>query len=629
MTLRDPGAAASGPHVARVLEVGLADALRQLGVLLQALRQSRFFRPCGLLALGIVAVIGLNMVGQVRLNAWQGDFFNALEQRRLDDLLFQVVVFGLIIACLLTLVVGETWLREILEVRMREWLTRDLLDQWVVGTRPYLLGFAGEIAVNPDQRMQADALQLTELTISLSIGLLRSSLLLVSFLGVLWALSGETAFVLRGEDIRIPGYLVWCALLYALSGSWLTWRVGRPLIGINAERYAREADLRFALVRISENAEAIALHGGAADERRALDRPVDAVVAVTRRLASALARLTWITSGYGWLGLLVPVLVAAPGYFQGSLTFGGLMMAVGAFNHVQAALRWFVENFPAIANWRATLLRVATFRETLPALDLPADRAGHIEYLERDEDTIVFDDLRVALSEDEVIMDQPRVEAGPGDRLLIMGRRGVGKSVMFKALAGIWPWGGGAIHVPPRDTLMFIPQRPYLPLASLRAALTYPSTAGTVPEDAIHGVLERVGLAHLVPRLDDDRRWDQELALEEQQRLTLARVLLRRPRAVFMDEALSTLDADRREFMLAIFEHELANTIVVSLGTGPLEGTFYNRSLRLRRRPRAPELEPAPPPLGWPDRWPGTALAARAATPTRPDPALDVRTGHR
>ena len=227
MTLRDPGAAASGPHVARVLEVGLADALRQLGVLLQALRQSRFFRPCGLLALGIVAVIGLNMVGQVRLNAWQGDFFNALEQRRLDDLLFQVVVFGLIIACLLTLVVGETWLREILEVRMREWLTRDLLDQWVVGKRPYLLGFAGEIAVNPDQRMQADALQLTELTIALSIGLLRSSLLLVSFLGVLWALSGETVFVFLGQDIRVPGYLVWCALLYALSGSWLTWRVGR------------------------------------------------------------------------------------------------------------------------------------------------------------------------------------------------------------------------------------------------------------------------------------------------------------------------------------------------------------------------------------------------------------------
>lgn len=603
----------------------MLDAFRQLGILLRALRHSRFFRPCALLAFGIVLVISLNMVGQVRLNAWHGDFFNALEQRWLDELLDQAVVFVVIIAFLLTLVVGETWLREMLEVRMREWLTRDLLDQWVTGRRPYLLAFAGEMAANPDQRMQADAQHLTELTIALSIGLFRSTMMLLSFLGVLWTLSAETVFVIGGEEVHVPGYLVWCALAYALSGSWLTWRVGRPLIGIHAERYAREAEFRFALVRISENAEAIALYGGERDERRALDRPVDAVVAITRRLANALARLTWITSGYGWLGLIVPILVASPGYFQGSLTFGGLMMAVGAFNHVQAALRWFVDNFPGIANWRATLLRVATFRETLPRLDALAERDGHIDYVEHADDSVVFDQLCVALGDGAVVLDEPRVELRPGDRLLIIGRRGVGKSALFKAMAGLWPWGGGVIRVPRRDRLMFIPQKPYLPLADLRAAVCYPSTTEEVPDETIRPVLERVGLGHLVSELDRERRWDQELTLEEQQRLVLARLLLHRPRAVFLDEALSTLDVDRREFMLSIFGHELAETIVVSIGSAPLEGSFYNRCVLLRRR--AETAGPQPPAASRSDRWPEAALAAHAATPVKPDPRDHVRTG--
>ena len=624
MSASDSGTG-SDPKGPRRPDVGIAGALRQLGVLLRTLRRSPFFRPCALLALGIMLVICFNMVGQVRLNAWQGDFFDALEQRQLDELLRQVLIFLLIIAVLLAFVVAETWLREILEVRAREWLTRDLLDQWVVGKRPYLLAFAGDIGVNPDQRMQADAQHLTELTIGLGIGLFRSSLLLLSFLGVLWVLSEEVVF---GEDLHIPGYLVWCALAYALSGSWLTWRVGRPLVGINAERYAREAELRFALVRISENAEAIALYDGEGDERRALNGPVERVVAITRRLANALARLTWITSGYGWLALIVPVLAAAPGYFQGSLSFGGLMMAVDAFRHVQSALRWFVDNFPAIADWRATLLRVASFREALPALDdLPAT-SGRIDYAEHEGEGIVFTDLRVALPDGQVALEPSRVELQPGDRLLIMGRRGVGKSAMFRAMAGIWPWGEGAIQMPPRATLMFIPQRPYLPLASLRAAVSYPKPAGEIAADAVQAALERVGLGHLLPQLDQDQRWDRELTLEEQQRLTLARLLLHRPKAVFMDEALGALDVEHRELMLSIFNQELAGTTVVSIGSGPLEDHFYKRCVRLRRLAGVPGLRPAAALLA--AREPDLGLGAAPVTaPIKPDPVDEVRSGRR
>lgn len=624
--MRPDADASFAPHSARTRDAGIAGALRQLSVLLRALRQSRYFRPCTLLAVGIVAVICINMVGQVRLNAWQGDFFDALEQRQLQELLNQVLVFIVIIAVLLALVVSETWLREILEVRAREWLTRDLLDQWVCGKRPYLLAFAGEISDNPDQRMQADALHLTELTIALGIGLLRSSLQLMSFLGVLWVLSANVVF---GEDLHIPGYLVWCALAYAVTGSWLTWRVGRPLIGINAERYAREAELRFALVRISENAEAIALYGGERDERHALERPVEAVVGITRRLANALARLTWITSGYGWLGLIVPVLVAAPGYFQGSLSFGGLMMAVGAFNHVQAALRWFVDNFPGIADWRATLLRVASFREALPDLDKLAETSGHIDYAEHERGSVLLDGLRVTLLDGKVELDQPRVELQAGERVLILGQRGVGKSAMFRALAGIWPWGEGAIRMPSRTGVTFLPHRPYLPISSLREALTYPNHSERIADDAVEAALVRVGLVHLTPKLDQDKRWDRELTLEEQQRLTLARLLLRRPRVVFMDEALGALDVEHRDLMRSIFEDELAGATVVSIGSGPMEDHFYDRRIHLRRCPNAPGLRAGEGPADIrPQVSTEAELAARAAR-TRPDPVDELRSGQR
>jgi putative ATP-binding cassette transporter len=564
---------------------GLAAALRQLRVLLAALRRSRFFKPCGLLALGIVVVVALNMVGQVRLNAWQGDFFNALAERQVDVLLEQSLVFIAIIAVLLTLVVGETWFRELLEVRLREWLTRDLLDQWVAGRRPFMLTFAGDMAANPDQRMQADALKLTELSIALGIGLLRSVLQLASFLGVLWALSAETTFVIGGNEVRIPGYLVWCALAYAISGSWLTWRVGRPLVGINAERYAREAELRFSLVRINENAEVIALYGGTPDERRGLDRPVDAVVEVTRRLANALARLTWITSGYGWLGLIVPVLAAAPGYFQGSLSFGGLMMAVGAFNQVQAALRWFVEYFPLIADWRATLLRVASFRELLPTLDTPAAERSRIDYAVDGDDRIVLDGLRIAVNGGEIVLDEPRLELRPGERLLLVGRRGIGKSTFFNALAGLWPYGAGRILMPAPDRVMFVPERPYLPLGTLRAAVAYPADQTRIDEATMVAGLERVGLGHLTGALDEERRWDQELGFEDQQRLIVARLLLHRPRVVVMDEALSALDADRRDLFLSIFRNELSGASVVGFGDELSADGFYDRHVTMRRRP--------------------------------------------
>ena len=537
------GGGATGAAVA----TRACDSVRtQLGSLLAALAGSPYRRRLGLLAAGIVLVICANSVGQVWLNAWQGSFFDTIEHRDLATFGLQLLVFGLIVGALLVLVVGQTWLKEMLQVRLREWLTHDLLDRWLAPKRAYLLAQAGEIGANPDQRVQEDTRHLIELSTDLGVGLLQSSLLLISFVGVLWVLSAKVVFMVGDRSFMIPGYMVWCALGYALGGSWLAWRVGRPLIALNATRYAREAELRFALVRVSENAEGIALHGSEAQERRILDHPVDRVVTVMRELASNLARLTWVTSGYGWLALVAPILVAAPGYFTGGLSFGGLIMVIGAFNQVQQALRWYVDNFSRIADWRATLLRVVGLRDALKTPEVTGPDPARTAVAIQESEHLLLDNLNLAFGDGRAALEPARVEVAPGERVLIMVEHGSDKSALFRAMAGLWPWGAGTIHLPPRDTVMFMPPRPYLPLGTLRAGVSYPAAAEAFDHASVAAALERVGLSHLLPALDRKERWDKGLSLEEQQRPAFARLLLHRPSWVLLDDALGAIEEEHR-----------------------------------------------------------------------------------
>jgi putative ATP-binding cassette transporter len=588
------------PDLARTPDASRADAdggvVAQLLSLLRALRVSPYRSRLALLAIGIVVVVCANAAGQIRLNIWQRDFFNALEQMHVPAFMSQLLVFALIAGCLLVLVVAHTWLREMVNVRLREWLTDDLLDQWLLPKRAYLLGFAGEIGVNPDQRIHQDAQHLTELTTTLGIGLLQSSLLLVSFVGVLWVLSEQVTFNLDGRSFAVPGYMVWCALAYSLGGSLLAWRVGRPLVALNAERYAREADLRFALVRVNEHADGIALHGGEADERRVLDDPVDRVVTVMVRLAGGLARLTWVTSGYGWLAIVVPVVVAAPGYFAGDLSFGALMMVVGAFNQVQASLRWFVDNLAQIAEWRATLLRVAAFRDALPAVETIGKETGRIEVVDAGSDKLVLEDLEIALPDACATLDQARVEVNLGERVQILGRPGRGKSTLFRALAGMWPWGAGTIRLPSRAAMMFMPPRPYLPLGTLRSAVSYPAEPDRFEDGTVRAALERLDLGHLASALDRTERWDQQLPLDEQQRLAFARLLLHRPRWVILDDAISALGDEHRRLVLSLSERELVGATLIRLGRDPVLDGFWTRTLHIVERPGGPCLRTGPQP---------------------------------
>ena len=590
----------------------------QLATLLRALASSPRRRPLALLALGVVVVICSNAAAQVWLNRWQGAFYEAIEQRHVAAFMTQLMIFVAIAGALLVLVVSQTWLQAMVNVRLREWLTHDLLDQWLVRKRVYMLSFAGEIGVNPDQRIQQDAQQLTQLTTVLAIGLLQSSLLLISFTGVLWVLSDQVVFDFGNGPVTIPGYMVWCALAYSLGGSLLAWHIGRPLIPLNAERYAREADLRIALVRISEHADGIVLHGGEADERRLLDEPLGSVVAMTTRLAGALARLTWVTSGYGWLALVVPIVVAAPGYFSGHMSFGTLMMVIGAFNTVQASLRWFVDNLPQIADWRATLQRVVTFRDALAAVDAIGTDTGRIEVVDSASDKLELDDLQLALPETCVTLDQSQVEIGAGERIQILGDAASGKSTLFRALAGMWPWGAGTLRLPPREAMTFMPQRPYLPLGTLRAAVCYPAEPGRFDETAVLAALERVDLGHLVPSLDRTERWDRQLPLDEQQRLAFARLLLHAPRWVVADDPFSALGENHRRRVLSFCDHELVGATLIRLGRDSVLNGFWSQTLHTIERPGGPQLRAGPPaPTGATDASPARTTRSMAANKDR------------
>jgi putative ATP-binding cassette transporter len=579
--------------------------------LLRSLWRSRYLRRIGMLVGGIAAVLAGNMAGQIRLNQWQGAFFDVLGERDVAALGGQLLIFLAIVSVLLTLVVAQTWMQEMLKVRLREWLTHDLLDEWLVAGRAYRLGLAGEIGVNPDQRIEQDTRRLTELTASLGVGLFQAVLLLVSFITILWGLSSHVVFVLDGHHLAIPGYMVWCAMTYALIGSLLTWRVGLPLIGLNAELYAREADLRFALVRVSESAESIALFGGEQDERRQLRGTVDRVITSMRQLSGSLSRLTWITSGYGWIAIVVPTLVASPGYFSGDLTLGGVMMVVGAFNQVQASLRWFVDHFPAIADWRATLRRVSAFKAAVDKLDEIDDGVDRITLVAHPEGRLAFERVSVLFSDGRVVIAEATVEIGPGDRVLIVGESGAGKSTLFRALAGLWPWGSGIIRLPASSAMMFMPQRPYLPLGTMRAAITYPDSPDAFTTAEVEAVVRRVGLTEFLPTLDLQARLDKSLSLGQQQLIGFARLLLHVPTWVFLDEATSALDELSQRRVMSIFDHELSGASVLSIGHRPGLEAFHTRTLHLVRTPDGAMLHHEKP-EEWAQGWQDWAVAERS-----------------
>jgi vitamin B12/bleomycin/antimicrobial peptide transport system ATP-binding/permease protein len=543
------------------------------------------------LGAGLVVVVAVTAFMQIRLNAWNRPFYDSLTHKDVSEFLRQLVVFAELAAVLLILNVSQVWLNQTLRVVLRQGLVHDLLDEWLKPLRAFRLSHAGAIGQNPDQRLAADAQHLTDLVTDLAIGLLQASLLLVSFVGVLWVLSEHMTLPLGGRHVVVHGYMVWCALFYAATASFVSWRVGRPLIALNAERYAREADLRYALVRVNEEIEGITIYGGEADEKQMLYRVFDTVLQVSRRIVGALTRLTWVTAGYGWFTIVAPILVAAPSYLSGDMSFGELMVIVGAFNQVQSSLRWFVDNFSQLADWRATRRRVATFHRATATMDDLGESGDRID-LEVTGDSIRIDDLCIAAPDSSLHLSEKHVELKPGEHTLIAGEHGATRALLLRALIGIWPWGRGRIVRPPRDSMMFLPERAYVPPGTLRAALAYPHATGTYDEAAMTGALAAVGLEHLRPSLDVTDRWDRRLNEDEKQTLAFARVVLQRPEWLVVNGAFEQLDASTRREVEALFAGPLAHIGLIRIGQDSAN-PFFTRTLRLITDQHGPTFSPA------------------------------------
>jgi putative ATP-binding cassette transporter len=578
----------------------------QLGMMARALWAAPVRNTLFLLSVALFLVVAVTAFGQIRLNTWNKPFYDALSHRDLAQFLHQLVIFGVIAGALLVLNVGQRWLTETLKLRLRQGLARDLIRNWMQPGRAFrLANTPGPMGVNPDQRMHEDARHLTELSADLGVGLLQSSILLVTFVKVLWSLSSDFVFHVHGRHLAIPGYMVWAAVLYSGSASLLSYWVGRSLINRNAQRYAREADMRFSLVRVNEHIDAIALSAGEADEERRIELDLTAVLTATARLVTGLTNLTWITAGYGWFTLVAPILVAAPLYFSGNITFGGLMLASGAFIQVQSSLRWFVDNFSTIADWRATLLRVASFRRAVVDTDELHDVESRIAYIEGNPGKIAIDDLEIASPAGATMLQEKQIEVAAGERVLIVGETGTGKTLLFRALAGLWPWGAGRVTRPRGEELLYMPRTPYLPPGTLREVLAYPSATEKFEAADYAAALTRLKLERLLPMLDVIHRWDRELSEDEQQTLAFARLLLHAPPWVLIDEVLDSLDDEARQAILDLFGKDLERTAIIHIGRADAHDHVFSRVLHLVKDPNLRRLEtPAPQPT-----------TAQAATP--------------
>ena len=492
----------------------------------------------------LLAVVALNLGNvyvSVLINKWNNAFYNALQAFNGSEFSRQLGIFCVLAASAIAMSVYALYLSQMLQIRWRRWLTRKYLGAWLADRAYYQLQL-GTTTDNPDQRISEDLNQFTTYVLSLSLGLLTSVASLGSFLVILWRLSGPAEIPLgKWGTMHIPAYLVWAALLYAGAGTWLTLKIGRPLVSLNFDRQRFEADFRFSLVRLRENAESVAVYGGEPVELGVFNERFHNVFQNFWQIMKRQKRLAWFTSGYAQVAVIFPVVVIAPRYFAKQIGLGGLMQVVNAFSTVQTSLSFIITSYSDIAAWQAVTERLRRFDERLLEIH-ESTRAPHRIEIRRGGLGVAVEDVDLDLPDGTPLLRGVDFAAAPGEAVLIVGPTGAGKSTLMRAIAGIWPFGRGRIELSERRILL-LPQRPYLPLGTLSCALLYPQNyEHRFPTARLTAVLEKVGLGTLAPHLDTVENWSQRLSLGEQQRLAFARIFLAEPTIVFLDEATSALD---------------------------------------------------------------------------------------
>jgi vitamin B12/bleomycin/antimicrobial peptide transport system ATP-binding/permease protein len=545
--------------------------------------------------LATIVVLNLGSVFMlVQLNDWNRVFYDALQNKDAAVFWTQLGRFTYLAFAFIIVAVYKFYVTQLLEMRWRAWMTAHYLDRWLSGHAFYhleLQRFTKDSALsstgvaidstpdNPDQRIQEDIGQFTSYTVSLTMGLLNALVTLLSFVGILWSLSGDFAFNVGGTHIDIPGFMVWAAVLYCAAGSFISHWIGKPLARLNFQQQQVEADFRHHMVRVREYSESIALDKGEAVERRQLDLRFGKVLANYLSLIKTQKNLTWFQNGFGQAAVVFPFVVAAPRFFSGAIQLGQLVQISSAFGRVQDSLSWLVDNYSTLAAWRATTDRLTSFEDSFRAL-------AHAESAQTATESIALDttDLQLALPTGVLLLDHAVLHAQAGDHVLLQGPSGSGKSTLFRALAGIWPFVRGAIARP--GNAMFIPQRPYFPNGPLRDALAYPDSPADYTDEALHQALDDALLPHLRGDLDRADAWGQKLSGGEQQRLAIARVLLRKPAWLFADEATSALDTEAENALykklLALVDR--AQGAIVSIAHRPSVAAFHDKAWVLEKQ---------------------------------------------
>lgn len=565
---------------AEIRILGLAFTLRE-GVL-------------GRLILALIFAMNILVVYMSKLlNDWNGRFYNALEEKDWAAFVYEIEYWVVLVAILIFVVVYAQWFQQLLTIRWRRWLTEVYFRDWLSNLTYYRMELVGDGTDNPEQRIEQDCAQFSSQTLDISIDLLSQVMTLFTFTAVLWGLSGSIVIPIFG-GITIPGYMLWVAILYSAVGSYLTYKIGRPLVRINFDLQRYNADFRYRMTRIRENAEPIALYHGEPEEARGLSATFGNIYATWWLFMRYNKRLNWLTSFYGQIASVFPIIVAAPRYFAGIVPLGNLTQTAGAFGYVQGALSWFVDSYPTVAAWMAVVDRLTSFGEAM-------ERAKELAEADKIKiaptagaEGLQVSGLDLRLPNGNLLLDEANFTVHPGETVSVGGPSGSGKTTLFRALGGLWPFGKGNVQVPEEWRVLFLPQRPYLPIGTLKDALTYPERAADTDNNRCRDVLEACLLSHLSGRLDESTNWSLALSVGEQQRLAFARALLLKPKWIFIDEGTSALDTKMEAHLYALLKERLPGTAIVSIAHRPDVVAFHERHLNIDPERHA-LVEGAPP----------------------------------
>lgn len=538
-----------------------------------------------------IIVIELALVGVlVRLNAWQGDFFNALQERNWDVYTTQLVFFTGLAAAFIALAVLQYVLNAYLQIRWRRWMTERYLARWLQGGAHYRMKMTGDEADNPDQRIAEDVKLFIRLTLGLGLRIFGQAVTLASFVVVLWVLSTEAPVRLFDVDLAIPGHLVWAALIYAVIGTAVAHLIGRRLIQLNFREQRFEADFRFALVRVRENGEAIAVQKGEPTEVRGLLGRFRSVIGNAIDQMNVQKWLTGFTAMYNQAAVIIPYVLVAPAYFLGVIQLGALMRTASAFAQVQTAFSVFVDAYAQLAEWKSVVDRLAGFHDAVDHASDPSRVASRIDVITDPGDAFVAEGLRVDTPSGTPIVRLPGLALKAGERRTMSGPSGSGKTSLLRGLSGAWPWGHGRVRVPRGSKVLVLPQRPYLPLGTLRAALTYPAAPHSVPDADVRATLDAMGLGALAVRLDAEENWAAVLSGGEQQRVALARAALAKPDWLLLDEATAALDPEMERRVLEALVAELPSTGMIAISHRETTPVFTAEPLRIEPQDKGPAL---------------------------------------